>query len=700
MRFPSARRRASTCSHFGFRGLTLGLMAAVLLVGDRARPETVASLRAAEPSEPSEGEPAALRAKLQTETAELSKAWPDADDEEKSEIIARWMQIGPEAVAAAPLLLEALRDPGLALEASDALSAMLGEGVPALRQGLRHEDPNVQLLSLVALPWMRRDAEPLIPDVVHCVETGIPQVRMSAIETLGKLRLRPETAVPPLIGVLQEAQAAPERFAGKADEQAQVATAAVMAEAAIESLLHYASVGAAEAKEALGVLEEMAGGPVNEKLRQQARSAVLNLDEDGRRAARVMAAALPLPDVALAGFVFSPQGQACSGLAALGERARPVAPQVTPLLIEILSSEKARADGARYEAAAHALTAFDARQIIPLLRADLQRELPRREELAETQGEPFRLLRARLQVHAAAAAALLRFDPTDEAALTALLELLKHDREPHRDQPQTRLSPVRGWREVALDALGRLGERGRPALELLKSQTSYPRGQAAWAVAQIDPHDRACEQWELGEMAPFGRASPRRVAKVLGDRLPALTPAAIEAAFVLPNARRQRHVELLELSGPEAVAALVDRAFRLRPPGPEDDGPRVVDEADETEPEDLSWEAYLVLDDLGARAKPAFETLVRRTKSPNHYVRATAAEMLGRVAARPEESMAALRPLLADERIAVRARAIAALGNLGAAARAVEPELQTLTQDPSPWLQTTARTAIQQLSAR
>ncbi len=599
---------------------------------------------------------------LEDQTQQLLAKLPQATDKEVRAIIEKLAEIGPEARAALPVLVDYLERGRFYFAVVDALKSMGGEAVQALRDGLSSDKRHVRYWMLRALGDMRRDAEPLLHAILPLTHDKDKEVRRLAAKTLGKLKLQVAmVTVPALVELL----ALDDRF---------------VAASAADALRDMGPIAAP----AIPALEQAACHHKAPYVRCRSLYALVAVDKNGEAAVRVLS--LGLRDTGSYGtFQISVDRVAAANVTFVAREASPAG----ATLFEILESDQIRQNIRHYEQISFTLAALGNVDAAAVFQRDLAYKSERKQDRSLTE----------TRIRVCAAAALARLQPDNRGAITYLQKVLVDDQWSVAPEAGGPLGGVRDPRILAANGLGLLGNDASSALPLLKRAMIKGREEkadlavrAAWAIARIDPKDRSCLEVlkdahfknPMFGAARFHRETPETVARIIGDRMEDLAPAIVVAAF-LPDANTRRYyIEILERAGDSAVITLVERAFQ------------VIEEPEKWEKWDLYREgSYRALDSLGKGAEPAVDHLIDMLKSSHHLARAEAARVLGVVRRKPDKSIPALRRLLKDDRVIVRARAARSLGQFGHEANQTVDELQRLSSDDEyAWVRDTATQAL------
>src|SRR5205823_6615066 len=118
--------------------------------------------------------------------------------------------LGSSARVAIPELSKLLDDPNLPRCRSRALFALcnLGnEGLAVVLSSMNSSDRNLRISAISAIGFggIGTNATVAVPALIQILEHGDEEMAFLAGETLGNLRIEPETVVPALVGYLRKA---------------------------------------------------------------------------------------------------------------------------------------------------------------------------------------------------------------------------------------------------------------------------------------------------------------------------------------------------------------------------------------------------------------------------------------------------------------------------------------------------------------
>ena len=233
---------------------------------------------------------------------------------------------------------------------------------------------------------------------------------------------------------------------------------------------------------------------------------------------------------------------------------------------------------------------------------------------------------------------------------------------------------------------------------------------AAWTAAQLDRKDPSLVEFVNSRFFPFSSSnikspfygqSGKFVAEVFGDRLEPFagqlvmkslqydrgTGDANFARQILFNTKPIKTKENAEPSNP-FIEMLVKRAFK-----------KITGEIVDTKRSIISEYGDRAISinflfDNSHKLRPAFDTILEYTGSPNYEARKTAVHLIGEMQNDPESSILVLIASCNDERALVRAFAAKALAKFGPSAKPALSQLRSMQSDRYESVKTAARDAI------
>jgi HEAT repeat protein len=342
--------------------------------------------------------------------------------------------------------------------------------------------------------------------------------------------------------------------------------------------------------------------------------------------------------------------QALMTLAAIGEAAKPAAPQIIEKL------ERDDFGGVRY-AAAFALGKINAGTASdPALKRSMESDDP--------------------MLAMISAWALAKAHPDDaqiaEKASALIVNGLKSE------DPQVQSAAARALADSNLSS-----EFTAPALEeALEKASPQVVAHAMQAFAALG--ERAVPRVVRGLQSEKLRKYAAQILAQIGPDATAAVPALIETLKTAdPETRREVHFALAAI-GPGAGAAVPSLLESLK-----------------SEDDDIKYSATYALGKIGEQAKDAYPELMKIMNSEEEFPRIAAVWAMTRIdPGRPEVVTAAV-PLLTralqSDRDLVRTEAAATLGEIGAPAKAALPALKQALNDRSAAVQDAARQAIQRI---
>src|SRR5581483_7891351 len=118
-------------------------------------------------------------------------------------------QLGPEAQAAIPTLIEALKDPGSqyahpADEAKGALEAFGPAATPALLEAIHHANPRIRAAAASLLGNQRAEAQKIVPSLTPLLKDQDRSVRLMAAQALWALDRQTRDTLPIFLEALED----------------------------------------------------------------------------------------------------------------------------------------------------------------------------------------------------------------------------------------------------------------------------------------------------------------------------------------------------------------------------------------------------------------------------------------------------------------------------------------------------------------